>query len=67
MELLKQGKVDVLIDQKPYEMGYRSIELMLDIVKGRSVEEVNHTDATVVSQKNLDNFIPQSVMSHDQN
>ncbi len=59
MELLEQGKVDVLIGQKPYEMGYRSIELMLDIVKGRSVEEVNHTDATVVSQKNLDNFIPQ--------
>ncbi|SER33817.1 monosaccharide ABC transporter substrate-binding protein, CUT2 family (TC 3.A.1.2.-) [Gracilibacillus ureilyticus] len=48
VELMKQGKIDVLIEQKPYEMGYRSIELMLDVMEGLPVEDAYNTDVNVV-------------------
>ncbi len=53
IDLLKNGEIDVLIEQQPYEMGYRSIEIMLDIIKDRSIEEINHTDATAIRRVDL--------------
>ncbi|ENH98040.1 sugar ABC transporter sugar-binding protein [Gracilibacillus halophilus YIM-C55.5] len=51
--LLEQGKVDVLIGQKPYEMGERSVELMLELMKGHMIQDVYHTEASVVRQNNV--------------
>ncbi len=54
IQLLEQEKLDVLIEQKPFEMGHRSIELMLEIMKGNQVEDVYHTDAKIVKKGNID-------------
>ncbi|WP_058305954.1 sugar-binding protein [Gracilibacillus massiliensis] len=53
IQLVQEDKIDVLIEQKPYEMGYHSIELMLDIMEGSSVQDVYHTDVSVVRKDDL--------------
>jgi ribose transport system substrate-binding protein len=52
--LLEEGKVDVLIGQKPYEMGNRSVELMLDLMNNQEVQDVYHTNASVVRKEDID-------------
>ncbi|SHN30394.1 sugar-binding protein [Gracilibacillus kekensis] len=54
IQLVQEDKIDVLIEQKPYEMGYRSIELMIDILENSSVQDVYHTEASVVRKNDLD-------------
>ncbi|WP_117168583.1 sugar-binding protein [Paraliobacillus sediminis] len=56
IDLLQNGDIDVLIEQQPYEMGYQSIGIMLDIIKGGSVEEINHTDVTAIRKADLANW-----------
>ncbi|SFL92987.1 monosaccharide ABC transporter substrate-binding protein, CUT2 family (TC 3.A.1.2.-) [Gracilibacillus orientalis] len=56
MALLEQEKMDVLIGQKPYEMGYRSVELMLDLVNNKKVQDVYHTNASVVRKEDIGDF-----------
>ncbi|KAB8137728.1 sugar ABC transporter substrate-binding protein [Gracilibacillus oryzae] len=53
IELMKQGMIDVLIGQKPYEMGYRSIELMLGMLNGKSIEKTHYTDVNIVREQDL--------------
>lgn len=56
IDLLQNGGIDVLIEQQPYEMGYQSIGIMLDIIKGGSIEEINHTDVTAIRKEDLANW-----------
>lgn len=51
VNLLQQDKLDVLIAQEPYEMGYKSVELMLDVLNGRAVEDVYHTETSVIRKE----------------
>ncbi len=51
--LLEQEKVDVLIGQKPYEMGNRSVELMLELMNNQEVKDVYHTNASVVRKEDI--------------
>ncbi|MGP4040088.1 sugar-binding protein [Gracilibacillus sp. D59] len=51
--LLEKGKIDVLIGQKPYEMGFRSVELMLDLMNNREIKDVYHTNASVVRKEDI--------------
>ncbi|WP_240468709.1 sugar-binding protein [Gracilibacillus sp. YIM 98692] len=60
LQLVEQEKIDALIDQKPYEMGYRSVELMLDILKGQPVQDVYHTEASIVHKENIDQYKAQA-------
>ncbi|UOQ49295.1 sugar-binding protein [Gracilibacillus caseinilyticus] len=53
IELLKQEKIDVLIGQKPYEMGSRSVELMMKLMEGEAIEDVYHTDTSVVRPEDV--------------
>jgi ribose transport system substrate-binding protein len=53
IELLEDGKVDALVGQKPYEMGYRSVELMLSILAKEQVDDVYYTDTTIVRNEDL--------------
>ncbi|MBM7571647.1 sugar-binding protein [Aquibacillus albus] len=54
IELLEKGDIDVLVEQHPFEMGQQSIEIMLDLIKGKSVQDVYHTDASIIRKENLD-------------
>ncbi|NLJ19442.1 sugar-binding protein, partial [Globicatella sulfidifaciens] len=46
--LLKQGKINAIVSQEPYEMGFRSVGVLHDIFHGKEVNEVNHTNTRVI-------------------
>ncbi|RKL65424.1 LacI family transcriptional regulator [Salipaludibacillus neizhouensis] len=56
IQLLKEGDLDAIVEQQPFEMGYKSIEIMLDIIKGKSVQDTYFTDASIIRISNLDNW-----------
>lgn len=43
IQALKEGRSDVQIGQRPYEMGYRAMFVMNDLVAGKKVKPVIHT------------------------
>lgn len=53
LKLIKDGVIDATIVQKPYEMGYESVELMVDIKKGKNVSNIYHTKTNVVRAEDL--------------
>lgn len=65
IQLLEKGDIDAIVEQQPFEMGYRSIEMMLDIINGKSVQDIYHTDASIIRITNLDNWQGQKGGSHD--
>jgi len=56
IQLLEQGDIDAIVEQQPFEMGYQSIEIMLDIIKGRPVQDVYYTDSAIIRMGDLTNW-----------
>lgn len=50
---IKKGTIDQTISQAPYEMGYQSVELMVDILNGKQVPKLNYTDLNVIGKTDL--------------
>ncbi|MCP3763063.1 sugar-binding protein [Domibacillus sp. A3M-37] len=48
IQLLEKGAIDAIVEQRPFEMGYLSIELMLDIVKGKPIEDFYYTESSII-------------------
>lgn len=53
VQLLQSGAINALVEQQPYQMGNRSVEIMMDIIKGKPVEEMHHTDAAIIRKSDL--------------
>jgi ribose transport system substrate-binding protein len=53
IELLKKGTIEATVVQKPYEMGYKAVQLMLDIKKGKKVPPIHHTETRVIHKEDL--------------
>lgn len=53
MEYIEQGKIDATIVQKPYQMGYASVELMLDYLQGSNIVTMYNTDISVLKSANM--------------
>ena len=51
---LKDGTVQALIVQNPFQMGYRGVKAALDVLNGKKVPEKIDTGVTVVTRENLD-------------
>ncbi|MBM7604386.1 ribose transport system substrate-binding protein [Metabacillus crassostreae] len=65
IQLLEKGDLDAIVEQQPFEMGYKSIELMLDIINEKSVQDTYHTDASIIRVSNLDLWKSQRMNPHD--
>ncbi|MGV3488248.1 MAG: sugar-binding protein [Tuberibacillus sp.] len=50
---IQKGNIDKTISQTPYEMGYRSVELMVQLLDGSHVPEVNYTESKVIGKSDL--------------
>ena len=48
VELLKEGRIHAIIQQLPYDMGYKSIELMLQLKAGDEIESHYYTDVHIL-------------------
>ncbi|SEN07333.1 sugar-binding protein [Lihuaxuella thermophila] len=53
LELLKKGTIEATVVQKPYEMGYKAVQLMLDIKNGKTISPVHHTETRVIHKEDL--------------
>ncbi|MCU9612714.1 sugar-binding protein [Caldibacillus lycopersici] len=51
---IQQGEIDATIVQRPYNMGYTSIELLADYFDGMQIQSRNFTEVKIV---NIDNVV----------
>ncbi len=57
LQLLKDGYVDVLVGQRPYEMGEKAMDVLDWLKKGEKVEPVTIVGLDVVTKDNVDKFL----------
>ncbi len=51
---LKEGTIQALIVQNPFQMGYQGVKAAVDCIQGRPVEKRIDTGVTVVTMDNID-------------
>lgn len=57
VDLLRQGKIDFLICQKPESQGYVAANLLFDhIVKKEKVKNENYTSIDIITRENIDYY-----------
>lgn len=54
---IKNGIVDATIVQRPYEMGYRSVNMIMDNLQGKKMQKDYLTNVEVLDKKNIYNYI----------
>jgi ribose transport system substrate-binding protein len=57
LELLRDGYVNALIGQRPFEMGEKSMDTLLAIKKGEKVPEIVYTGLDVVTKDNVGSML----------
>ncbi|BDG45677.1 sugar-binding protein [Parageobacillus sp. KH3-4] len=50
---LQKGTIHATVVQEPYEMGYRAVKMMVDIMKGNGVPSVTNTETKVIRKQDL--------------
>jgi len=62
LELMKEDKVSALVAQRPYDMGYKSIQLLYQkVVEGKDLEKDYYpTDLPVAYPSNVEEFVEHS-------
>ncbi len=63
IEMLKNGIIQALIVQNPYEMGYKGVEIAVKHLNEESVSGRVDTGVTVVTQENLNDAKVQKVLN----
>lgn len=61
---LERGEINTIIAQDPYEMGYNSVSLIIDIIKGEKVTEINSTAIKVITRDNLDEYMENRAIGY---
>ncbi|MCD8508864.1 MAG: sugar-binding protein [Bacillus sp. (in: Bacteria)] len=56
LDLLDQGKINAIVAQEPFQMGYLSVKRMLAILNNQSYQNVYHTNTSIVRQNNLEEY-----------
>ncbi len=57
LQLLKDGYAQVLVGQRPYEMGQKAMDILLALKKNQAVPVVNIAGLDVVTKANVDKFL----------
>lgn len=57
LQLLKAGYAQVLVGQRPTEMGAKAMDMLLALKKGEKVPEINYVGLDVVTKDNVDQFL----------
>ncbi len=57
LQYIRDGVVDATTVQKPYEMGYLGVELLVQTIEGNGpAEQIIDTGVTIVTKENVDNY-----------
>ena len=62
---LKEGDIDGLVVQNPFNMGYLAVKTMADHLRGKKVEKRIDTGARLVTKENLEDPAVKEVMQPD--
>ncbi|MDQ0230096.1 sugar-binding protein [Metabacillus malikii] len=54
MTLLRNGDIDAIVEQHPYEMGFHSIETMLEVMNGKLIHDVTHTESSIIRSPHVE-------------
>ncbi|GAA0305248.1 ribose transport system substrate-binding protein [Gracilibacillus halotolerans] len=65
IELLENGDIDAIVEQQPFEMGNQSIKVLLDILQDREIEEIYHTDTSVIRRNDLASMTERRMLADD--
>ncbi len=57
LEQTKDGLGNGLVGQRPFEMGYKSMYILKDIVEGKSVEDPIYTGLDICNNENVDSCV----------
>jgi ribose transport system substrate-binding protein len=53
LTLIKEGQINETVAQEPYVMGYKSVQLMVDLLQGKKIPPINYTKTTIISKQNI--------------
>jgi ribose transport system substrate-binding protein len=53
LEYIAEGTIKATVVQEPYEMGYRAIQMMIDLIEGKKVPPVVHTNTRIIRAADL--------------
>jgi ribose transport system substrate-binding protein len=56
---IKDGSVHFCLVQKAYKMGWMSVEILLDLMAGKTVAKVIDTGVIIVTKDNVDSYMAQ--------
>ncbi|MFT4416234.1 sugar-binding protein [Fredinandcohnia humi] len=53
IDYMEKGTIEATVMQKPYEMGYRAVEMMINLIEGKQVPPTVHTETKVIRKEDL--------------
>ncbi|MDP4088390.1 MAG: sugar-binding protein [Bacillota bacterium] len=56
LEYIRSGVIYASIVQRPYDMGYESVNMIMDKLSGKSLKEINITKTIAVTKSNVDSY-----------
>jgi ribose transport system substrate-binding protein len=62
---LREGDIDGLVVQNPFNMGYLAVKTMADHLRGKPIDKRVDTGATLVTKENLDDPEVKEIVSPD--
>lgn len=65
LDAMREGKLDGLVVQDPFAMGFEGVRTAVDIVQGRDVEEKVDTRSVLVTPENIDDPDIQELLHPD--
>jgi ribose transport system substrate-binding protein len=65
VQALKDGEIDGLVLQNPFNMGYLAVKTMVDHLKGKKVEKRIDTGAKLVTKENLEDPAVKELVQPD--
>jgi ribose transport system substrate-binding protein len=57
LAMAREGRVDVLVGQRPFEMGYKAPSVMIDLIEGKKVADALFTGLDECTQANVDTCV----------
>jgi len=53
IDFIREGTISATVVQEPYQMGYGAVKMMIDIIQGKKVPPVVHTDTRILRKADL--------------
>lgn len=48
LKYIRKGNINATVVQEPYEMGYRAVKMMIDLIEGKTVPPIVHTNTRIM-------------------